>query len=90
MTKKNEVQNAEVVTTEVTPASQISAIANDTSKNVSIRIRELFALTGKYGEVKKALDAAGYMTKNGTPIRFQHVRNVILTVAKKPAVTTKA
>lgn len=86
MSKKN--QEAAIVTTEATNVEQtmeqkVTAIANDTTKNVSVRIRELHALGLKYGAIQKAITASGYKTKNGTDIRFQHVRNVILTVAKK-------
>jgi hypothetical protein len=87
MSKKNQETAVleSTVTKQVEPTleQKVETIAADTSKNVSIRIRELHALGLKYGPIQKALTAAGYKTKNGTDIRFQHVRNVILTVAKK-------
>lgn len=88
MSKKN-VQEAVVetsvveLTAEQKLANQVKEIASDTSKNVSYRIRELAGLGLKYGPIQKALNEAGYRTKNGTEIRFQHVRNVLLTQTKK-------
>jgi len=78
MSKKNETTQ-----TEATVVDPAVAIAADTSKNVSIRIRELSGLGKKKGEIVKLLTDAGYVTRNNTPIRFQHVRNVLITPAKK-------
>jgi len=91
MAKKAQNAEAQVEITKQVSAeqptieTQVSQIASDTSKNVSVRIRELSALGLKMGPIVKALTAAGYKTKNGTDIRFQHVRNVLNTPAKKSA-----
>jgi hypothetical protein len=61
----------------------IKAIAADTSKSVSHRIRELAGHSQKMGDIVRLLTDAGYKTKNGTAIRFQHVRNVLKTEPKK-------
>ena len=63
--------------------TQAKVIAADGTKNVSVRIRELSALGIKNGPITKLLTEAGYRTKNGTEIRFQHVRNVLNTQLKK-------
>ena len=91
MTKKIQNESAQVVTLEETTvmsdallrASKIREVASDTNKNVSVRIRELHTMGVKMGDIKRALTEVGYRTKNGTEIRFQHVRNVINTPVKK-------
>jgi hypothetical protein len=89
MARKTNEQNteAQIVTEQVaveTPTiDPIVAITSDTTTNVSQKIRALSAHGLKMGPIVKALTAAGYKTKNGTDIRFQHVRNVLNTQPKK-------
>jgi hypothetical protein len=75
-------QVAEVVT-ETSTIDPVTTITNDKTTNVSQKIRALHAHGLKMGPIVKALTAAGYKTKNGTDIRFQHVRNVLTTQPKK-------
>jgi len=76
-------QTDETRPTEVSIETKVKEIAADKNKNVSYRIRELAGLGLKMGPIVKALTEGGYKTKNGTDIRFQHVRNVLMTPAKK-------
>lgn len=80
MSKKNEATTT--VTAEVS-TPDFKAVAADSTLNVSQRIRKLSELGLKRGDIVKALTEAGYKTKNGSPIRFQHVRNVLITPVKK-------
>lgn len=72
MTKNNVVVKAPVneLTNEIFPEQ-----VNDTSK----KIRFLSSLTYTTSEIEKALKVLGVTTKNGDPIRYQHVRNVLNT-----------
>ena|ERR1700757_171187 len=80
-------QTTEVVTKTEEPAAQtsdiVTAIVTDQTTNVSQKIRALSAAGLKMGPIVKALTTSGYVTKNGTPICFQHVRNVLNTQPKK-------
>jgi hypothetical protein len=80
--KSNESSES-IVTSAPSIDEQAMLIAKDTTKNVSVRIRELSTLGIKNGPIVKVLTAAGYLTKNGSAIRFQHVRNVLNTPLKK-------
>jgi hypothetical protein len=47
--------------------------------STSAKIRFLSSLGMSTGAIEKSLKAYGVTTKNGDPIRYQHVRNVLMT-----------
>lgn len=86
MTKKNTA--AQVETNEVNPV----AVAQDmlkANKTTSDIIRALAAIHTKSdgeadrGAITKTLKEAGVKTKNGTDVKYQHVRNTLLLPVKK-------
>lgn len=85
MSKKNEATVAAEQPKTDELSSKIQAITSDSKLNVSQKIRALDALGRKRGEIVKDLTNSGYKTKNGGDIRFQHVRNVLITPIKKTA-----
>jgi hypothetical protein len=50
-----------------------------TLSSTSAKIRYLSGTGMTTGAIEKALKAYGVTTKNGDPIRYQHVRNVLMT-----------
>ena len=69
--------NTKVAVAELTVEIFPEAV-NDTSK----KIRYLSSLGYTVSETEKALKVLGVTTKNGDPIRYQHVRNVLNTLIK--------
>jgi len=62
--------------------NNIQAVVTSDTLNVSQRIRSLSRLGLKTGEIQKALNG-WYIGKTGRELRYQHVRNVLLTPVKK-------
>ena len=74
---------SKIESTVKTPVTELTAAifpesVNDTSK----KIRFLRSLDYSVAEIEKALKIVGVTTKNGDPIRYQHVRNVLNTIIK--------
>lgn len=69
----NEVSSEEIVS-EVTASSIISSATNTSSM-----IRSLASFGLKQNEIYKALKEHNVTTKAGGEIRYQHVRNVLVT-----------
>jgi len=76
-------KQTEQTNTESKSVTKEQSICADKTTNVSQKIRALSALGHKPGPIVKLLTESGYKTKNGTDIRFQHVRNVLKTPVKK-------
>ena len=47
--------------------------------NTSKKIRALNALGYSNGNIEKIFQNIGITTKSGSPIRYQHIRNVLIT-----------
>lgn len=62
-----------IAVTEVT--SELVAGQDNTSK----KIRYLNSLGYTNGEIEKIFQNIGVTTKTGSPIRYQHIRNVLIT-----------
>lgn len=73
MTKTNAIEAQ--VATKIEVTAELLAQWDNTSK----KIRGLSALGLKNGEIEKAFQAHGVTTKTGSPIRYQHIRNVLIT-----------
>lgn len=61
--------------------SEKSTITVDLSKyeSTSSKIRACAVAGMSRGDIERYLRANGVTTKNGDPIRYQHIRNVLIT-----------
>lgn len=75
MSKKNQVSEAEVIATNEID-KEVESIVNDTSTSKSYKIRKLHVLFG--GDNKARSQVSKVLN-----IRYQHVRNVLITPLKK-------
>jgi hypothetical protein len=74
--------NQTVETVEIKKTYDIPALFTE-HKTKSNVIRFLSSEGLKTGEIAKMLQDAGVVSVNGTPIRYQHVRNVLTQPVKK-------
>lgn len=80
--KKNEVQN-EVVIESVAPTYNVNKLLEELKSKSSV-IRYLNSQGLDCKSIYKLLSDSSWTNNSGThPIRYQHVRNVLVTVIKK-------
>jgi Holliday junction resolvasome RuvABC DNA-binding subunit len=61
------------------PVAEVTAELVAGHDNTSKKIRYLNSLGYSNGEIEKIFQNIGVTTKTGSPIRYQHIRNVLIT-----------